>query len=170
MTGFARLRKPLLIVHIVATVSLIGTALVLAALGIAGLRGAEPFTIYPAAYLIETQVVAPIVVIALVTGLLLALSTEHGLTGRGWVMIKLVTTSIFAVIVFLVLIPRLSASADAAIGTPQSFDTSERLPLAIAPTVATVILVLNVVLAIYKPDLRFVGKRSKETRSEPLRR
>jgi hypothetical protein len=52
-------RNLLLTVHLVATVSVLGTDLVLLALGVAGLRGADPRTVYPAAHLVGQWLVAP---------------------------------------------------------------------------------------------------------------
>ncbi len=148
-------RKPLLTVHVVASVGLVGTALVLAALGISGVRGADPRTIYPAAYLVEGWLVAPLAIVALGTGVLQAALSPWGLVKYWWVTIKLTTTAGFAGVALFVLLPRLEASAEAATGpAAQTFTIAERLPLAIAPTVAVTLLVFNVVLAVYKPGWR----------------
>ena len=77
--------------------------------------------------------------------------------------IKETTTAGFASVALFVLLPRLEASADAATGpTAQTFTIAERLPLAIAPSVAVALLVFNVVLAVYKPGgrLRVRPKRA----------
>ena len=68
-------RKLLLKVHMAATVSVLGMDLVLLALGIAGMGGADPRTIYPAAYLVSARLVAPLAILSLGTGLLLAVLT-----------------------------------------------------------------------------------------------
>jgi hypothetical protein len=168
MERVPRWRKPLLAVHIVVSVSLIGTTLVLAALGIASLRGDDPSTIYPAAYLIEARVAAPLALLALSTGLLLGLLTPWGILKHWWVSIKLATTVTFTVVVFAVLIPRLAASADVAVGPEaQSLTITDRLPLAIAPMVAMVFLLLNVTLAVFKPGRTL---RSDVTAGTPLPR
>jgi hypothetical protein len=85
LTLAAPWRKLPLTVHVVATVSLIGTTLVLLALGISGLRGAEARTVYPAAYLVEAWLVAPLAVLSLGTGLLQAVLTPWGLPKYWWV-------------------------------------------------------------------------------------
>ncbi len=155
-------RKLLLTVHVVASVGLIGTALVLVALGISSVRGADPQTIYPAAYLVEVWLVAPLALVALGTGVLQAVLSPWGLVRYWWVTIKLTTTAGFAGVALFVLLPRLEASADAAIGpAAQTFTIAERLPLVIAPSVAVALLVFNVVLAIYKPGWR-LRSRPKE--------
>jgi hypothetical protein len=146
-------RKPLLALHIVATVSLIGTDLVLVALGLSGVAGADPQTVYPAAYLVEMWLVAPLAIIGLGTGVLLALRSRWGLMRYWWTAIKLVTTATFTILIVAVLIPRLAATADAATAG-HAFSTAERLPLALVPSLAIAVLVLNVLLAIYKPGRR----------------
>src|SRR5262249_43922924 len=143
LTLAAPWRKPLLIVHLVATVSLIGTTLVLLALGISALHGADPRTVYPAAYLVETWLVAPLAVLALGTGLLQAVLTRWGLLKYWWVALKLATTLGFTGLVLFVLIPRLAASAEAA-SAAQTFSAAERLPLALVPSLAVTGLVFNV--------------------------
>ncbi|HJZ49444.1 MAG TPA: hypothetical protein VKE41_19840 [Roseiflexaceae bacterium] len=166
MTLAAPWRKLLLTVHVVATVSLIGTTLVLMALGISGLRGADPRTVYPAAYLVEAWVVAPLAVLALATGLLQAVLTRWGLLQYWWVAIKLTTTLGFTGLVLFVLIPRLAASAEAA-AAAHTFSAAQRLPLALVPSVALTALILNVALAIYKPAWRL--RSSPTTQAAPLR-
>lgn len=148
-----RWRTPLLILHLVATVGLIGITLALIALGVASVRGADPRTIYPAAYLIEAWVVAPLAVLALGTGLLQGLRSQWGLVQYWWVTIKLATTAALIGVILFVLLPRLATSADAAMAG-QPFGPAERLPLAIAPGVGLTLLLLNVVLAVYKPRWR----------------
>src|SRR6266536_2929307 len=99
------LRKLLLTVHVATTVSVLGADLVLVALGIAGLNGAEPRTIYPAARLIGAQVIAPLAVVSLATGLLLGLLTPWGLLRYWWVAIKLGITVVLTAAVLFVLVP-----------------------------------------------------------------
>jgi hypothetical protein len=72
-------RKLLLTVHVAATVSVLGMDLVLLALGISGMGGADPRTIYPAAHLVSEGLVAPLAILSLGTGLLLAALTPWGI-------------------------------------------------------------------------------------------
>ncbi|MPZ82378.1 MAG: hypothetical protein GEV28_19055 [Actinophytocola sp.] len=146
-----RWRRPLLIVHIAASAGLIGTALVLVALGVSGVRGTDPRTVYPAAHLMEVWVAAPLAVIALGTGVLQATLSGWGLIRHWWITVKLASTAGFTVVIFLVIIPRLSAvAADAVAGN--AFTTAERLPLAVVPAAATALLVVNVALGVLKPS------------------
>ena len=152
-----RQRKLLLTVHVVVTVGALGAVAVLAVLGIAGLRGADPRSVYPAAHLVESWLVAPLAVATVVTGLLQALLSPWGLLRHRWVTVKFVISVALAAATILVLEPRLSATAAAAqAGEPVT--EAARLRLALIPLVATALLVLNVVLGMYKPGRR--GRRA----------
>jgi hypothetical protein len=148
-------RKLLLTVHIIATVSVLGTDLVLLLLGLASLNGTDPRAIYPAAHLVAARLVAPLAVLSLGTGLLLGSLTPWGLFRYWWVTIKLAITTVLTAVVLFVLVPRLGAAADTVTGpASQMLTNAERLPLAIAPAVASTLLLLAVVLAIFKPGWR----------------
>jgi hypothetical protein len=152
-------RTPLLTVHIVTSVGAIGAILVQLALGIAGARGADPRTVYPAALLVEVWVIAPLAVLALGTGLALALWSRWGLARYWWVAIKLTITAVLTVVVFLVLVPSLAATAAA-----ESLTDAQRTRLALFPAVALALLVVNVVLGLTKPRWRL----RPEHKSDPL--
>ena len=93
--------------------------------------------------------------ISLGTGLLLGVLSPWGLFTYWWVTIKLAITAALTAVVWFVLVPRLSAAADTVTGPASHILTSaERLPLAIAPVVASTLLLLAVVLAIFKPGWR----------------
>ena len=148
-------RKLLLTVHVVATISVLGTDMVLLLLGLASLGGTGPRAIYPAAYLVAARLVAPLALISLGTGILLGILTPWGLFNYWWVTIKLAITTVLTTVVLIVLIPRLHAAADTVIAPASHILTSaERLPLAIAPAIASTLLLLAVVLAIFKPGWR----------------
>lgn len=145
-------RKPLLTVHIASAVALIGTDLGLLSLGVAGVRGARPETVYPAASQIASWVIGPLVVVALGTGLAQTVLLRHNPVRQAWLGIKLAVTGIFTGIVWFLLIPRLASSAEAAVSAgAATFTSAERLPLAVVPAVATALLLLLVALAVYKP-------------------
>lgn len=161
MTISAPLRRLLLTVHVVAAGGLVGTDLALVALGVSSVAGADPRTVYPAASLMETFLVAPLAVVAFATGVVLAVGSRWGLLRHWWVTIKLATTAVLTLLVVLVLVPSLAASADAA-AAGHAFAAAERLPLAVAPSVAVVALVVNVALAVSKPSWR-VRRRTSST-------
>ena len=150
-TLFSPRRKLVLTVHIATTVSVLGTDLALLALGLSSVGGADPRTIYPAAHLVSTWLVAPLAVLSLGTGLLLGILTPWGLFRYWWVTIKLAVTAVLTGVVLFVLVPRLGAAAAAVTGpAPRLLPIGERLPLVVAPAVASTLLALNVVLAIFK--------------------
>ena len=146
-------RKLLLSLHIISTVSVLGTELVLLTLGIASLSGADPRTIYPAAHLVSLWLAAPLALLSLGSGVLLGLLTPWGLFRFWWVTIKLVITAGLTLVVLFVIVPRLSTVA-ASVSASGTLPIGERLPLVIAPLLASVLLVLNVFLAIFKPGGR----------------
>lgn len=136
-----------LIVHTAVAAGLVGAALVLIALGVAGLGGADPRMVYPAAHLVDAWVVAPLAVTALVTGIAQARSTGRSLLGTGWVRAKLIITAGMTAVVIFVLEPRLGMSAEQALAG-QPVDRGDFLPLAVAPTIALALVLVNVTLGI----------------------
>jgi hypothetical protein len=129
-----RWRKLLVTAHVAATVSVLGADLVLLALGLSGAGGADPRTIYPAAHLVGTRLVAPLAALSLGSGLLLGLLTPWGLLRYWWVAIKLVITAALSGAVLFVLIPRLGAAATAATGpAPGMLTDGQGTPLVVAP-------------------------------------
>jgi hypothetical protein len=149
----ARPRRLLLTLHILATVGLFGADLVLVTLGFSAVFGADPNTVYPAARLVGETIVAPLALFSLASGVVLARLSGWGLLRYWWVTLKLAITLVLTLAVLTVLVPRLgNAAAFAAAGAP--FDVAQRLPLALAPGLATVFVILNVSLAVYKPGWR----------------
>jgi hypothetical protein len=138
---------------------------VLLVLGISSVRGADPQTIYPAAHLVATWLLAPLAALALGTGVLLGLLTHWGLLRYWWVTIKLALTAILTGVILFVLVPRLGVAADAATALkPSPFTDAERLPLLVAPAAGITLLILAVVLAIYKPPWRLRSARTEGMR------
>lgn len=156
-------RKLLLTAHVTTTASVLGADLVLVALAIAGLRGAEPQTVYPAARLVGAWLIAPLAIASLGTGLLLGLLTPWGLLRYWWVAIKLGITVILTAAVLFVLVPKLGAASDAAVGPAiRPLAVGERLALVAAPAAASTLLGLSVVLAVFKPGWRLRAPGTSE--------
>jgi hypothetical protein len=149
----------LLTVHVIATVSLIGTDLVLFVLGVSGFRGADPRSVYPAASLVGTLLLQPLAIIALATGVLQVAVTSWGLFSYWWVVIKLTITAVLTTLVILVLVPALAALAHAATGlSPEAITSSQRLQIALVPSLAAMLLVVNVALGLFKPGWRLPSR------------
>jgi hypothetical protein len=156
-------RKLLLSLHVATTVSVLGTDLVLLTLGIANLGGADPRTIYPAASLVDTWLVVPLAVLSLGTGLLLGLLTPWGVFRYWWVTIKLAITIVLTALVLFVLVPRLGmVAASVTVSDAGPLSISQRVPLVLAPALASLLLLLNVGLAIFKPGRRLRARATTE--------
>lgn len=149
----ARSFRLLLTLHILVTVGVFGADLVLVTLGFSAVFGTDPSKVYPAAQLVAWNVVAPLAVLSLATGLVLARLSRWGLFRYWWVTLKLAITLVLTLVVFTVLVPRLGSAAAVA-SAHGAFDTAQRAPLVLAPALATLFLVLNVALAVYKPQWR----------------
>lgn len=149
--------------HVATSVGLVGADLALLTLGISGRSGTDPSTIYPAMRLVATAVIAPLAILALGSGLLLATRSGWGLLRYWWVTIKLAVTTTLTALVLLVVIPGLGRAADAATGiTPQTLLTdAQRLLYVLTPSIALTLLLLNVTLGIYKPRWRLRAGSSR---------
>jgi hypothetical protein len=160
-----RWRTFVLTVHVSVAVALLGADLGLLVLGMTGLRGADPATVYPAMHVISTWLIAPLALLTLGTGALQARFSRWGFTRYWWVTAKLVITSILTGLVLLVVVPGLDRAADAATGaSPAEFLTeARRTAFVITPSVSVVLLVVMVGLGIYKPGR---GRRPRSGRSE----
>ena len=147
-----RWRRLLLTAHLIVSVGLLGADAALIALGVAGLSGTVPANVYPAAHLVAMAAVVPLALLALATGLAMGLLTPWGLVRHWWVTIKLALTLVLSGMALFVLTPRLGALADEATATAGAeLAFADRLPVALAVMAAGAVLVLNVVLALYKP-------------------
>ena len=71
-----------------------------------------------------------------------------------WLRVKLATTLVLTALIGAVLLPRLANDAAADTGS-RAFTVGQRLPLALVPAAATVVLAGLVTLAVTKPRLRF---------------
>jgi hypothetical protein len=81
-----------LTVHVLSALVLFGADLTLLVLGISGVNGGDPLTVYPSAHLIGVRVVEPLAVLSLATGFVLAVLTPWGLAKYCWTLIKLSVT------------------------------------------------------------------------------
>jgi len=149
-------RKLLLSVHIIVSVGLLGSDAAVLVLCIAGARGSDPRAVYPAAHLIATTLLVPLALLALATGLLQGLLTPWGIVRYWWVTIKLALTVAGIVLGTLVLVPTLSRAA-AASGT-QALSV-DRLGLVKDASAASIVLIVTVLLAVYKPFGRLRDRR-----------
>ncbi|HEX7196426.1 MAG TPA: hypothetical protein VF364_06290 [Candidatus Limnocylindria bacterium] len=154
------MRNVLLSAHIAVTVSALGADLVLLALGVAGLSGADPATVYPAMALIGSWVMSPLAVASLSSGLALALLTRWGVFRYWWVTIKLAITAVLTLLVLLVLGPRFEAAAEAArLGV--ALTDPQRGQLVITSVVGSGLLIVTIGLAVFKPARRLAASTGR---------
>lgn len=155
-----RWRKLLMVVHLIVAVGLLGSDLAVLVLVTSGWRGAEPVTVYPAAHLISVVVLVPFALLAVATGLLQGLLTPWGLLKHWWVTIKLLLTIAGTVLALRVLTPSLAGAEQAALagmGVP----SVGKIGLVRASSAASVVLTVTVVLSVYKPFGRLLGRKSR---------
>ena len=150
-----RQRTLLLTIHVIVTVAVLGADLVMLALGISGLRGADPRTVYPAAHLVGQWLAAPLAVASLASGVLLAATTQWKPLRHRWVTVKGVITLVLTGLLLAVLVPGLGRAADAAAGpAPHPLTHRQQILYVLAPATASALLAFNVALGMYKPRLR----------------
>ncbi|MFU8850057.1 hypothetical protein ACNAW0_03570 [Micromonospora sp. SL1-18] len=140
-------RKALLTLHLVTALGWLGVDLVLLALGVAGLRGADPEVVYPAAGLLVTYLFAPLSVLVWLVGLASALFTPWGLLRWRWVLVKFVITTAMLGLVLLLLTPTVRRLGELG----PDLTARDRLDLVIPPTVSSTLLIVTTVLSTYKP-------------------
>ncbi|QGK71713.1 hypothetical protein GIY23_21300 [Allosaccharopolyspora coralli] len=154
-----RLRKILVSLHVVASVSWIGGSVCLLALGLTGVLSGEP-QLQRAAYIalgiLGSQVLVPVTWATLFSGILVSLGTKWGLFRYWWTMVSLVATVVMTLAVNYALAPTLVAAGDAAaraeLGTPVLDAVGSAAGSAIAaPIVASVALSFVTWVNVAKP-------------------
>jgi hypothetical protein len=163
----ARSRNLLLTAHIVSTVSALGAEFVILALGLAGLSGSDPRSVYPAMGLVGSSVMAPLAVLSLVSGVVLARLTVWGVFRYWWVTIKLIVSALLTTLVLLVLVPRLAGAARA-VGAGAALTEAERLQLVLTSATGTTLLIGLIVLAVFKPSWRLPRRATGRSVAGPL--
>lgn len=158
-------RKLLLSVHLIVSVGLLGSDAAVLVLCIAGARGSDPSTIYPAASLIASALLVPLALLALATGVILGMLTPWGIVRYWWVAISLALTVAGIVLGTFVLVPTLGAAADAAIaGHGAQALSVDRLGLVKDTSAASIVLTVTVLLSVYKPFGRLRDRRRPAAR------
>ena len=156
-------RKLLTFLHVAVAVSVLGVDLVLIALALAG-YAMDPGAVYPAAQLIGQRVLWPLALAALGTGAAVALIGPYGLFRFWWVTIKLAITLALSGLLAFVLLPALTAAAQAA-AAGEAPSASRQLMLTLGPIASSSLLLTNVALAVFKPKWRLgqAPRRSEVT-------
>jgi uncharacterized membrane protein len=169
-----KMRKFVLLTHILSAVSWIGVDLVMGVLSFRGLTTDDPQTLataYGGLALFCVPLLLTLGLLTLTTGVVLGLGTRFGLARYWWVVTKLVITVAFCVLILVALRPTL---ADAATQTalvdatlPERL-TDVRRNMIFPPIVSTSMLLFASWLSVYKPwgatprGRRFLRVRSPE--------
>jgi hypothetical protein len=164
-----RQRHLVLVLHIVSAVGWIGVDLALLPLVLTGLTtddGQTAATAFGAVAILVPWTVPALSLLIVTTGVLLGLGTKWGLVRYWWVAVKLVISLILTALVFVSLLPAVTAievtagtSGDevrAALGQPTNF--------LFPPIVSGLSLLTAVVLSVTKPW----GRRSRGSRPRDL--
>ncbi len=140
-------RRLFLVLHVGASVGWLGAEAVLLVLTAAALAGADRHVAYPAAALAGGLLILPLALLSWLSGVVIAVGTRWGLLTHWWVVTKLALTTLMAVLVVFVLVPGLrTVGAD-----PDAVTPATARQLVVAPSVATSLLLVNLVLSVYKP-------------------
>jgi hypothetical protein len=151
-----RLRKLALTAHVACSVGTLGSVTVFLALAGAGLAGrdeAMASAAYPAMELTASVVLVPLLLAALLTGVVQSLGTRWGLFRHYWVVAKLLLTLIVLGVVSLQL-PLIAQLADIAAAGHAFSPDLERLRASPVLHAAggLLVLLLPLALSIYKPS------------------
>lgn len=159
-------RKFALTLHVLVSVSWLGAVAAFLALAIVGLTQADVQIVrgcYVAMEVTTRYVIVPLCFASLLTGLVSSLGTTWGLFRHYWVVIKL-TITILATVLLLVHTRPIRYVADVATQRPLARHQLHevRLQLVADAGAAMVVLMVNTVLAVYKPrGLTRYGRRKQ---------
>ena len=162
------IRKLVLTAHVTSSVGWLGAVLGFLALALAGLNTRDA-TVARAAYLsmnvLTWDVIVPLCLLSLATGLVESLGTPWGFVRHYWVLLKLVVTVISTVLLLLHTRPIGLMAHVAMQAAPSASDfTTLRGQLVFEAAAAAVVLLGATVLAVYKPrGLTPYGVRGQES-------
>lgn len=151
-----RVRKLALTLHVLSSVGWCGAVAGFLALAVAGLRSADVTTVrsaYLCMNLITQDVIVPVSVASLLSGIASSLGTPWGLLRHYWVIAKLVITTASTGLLLLhsQAIEYMAAAAAARAAMAGDDLRRLRVQLAADAAAAMVALIVTTALAIYKP-------------------
>ncbi|MGH3948827.1 MAG: DUF2269 domain-containing protein [Pseudonocardiaceae bacterium] len=148
-----RVRKFALTVHVTTSVGWLGAVVAVLALAIVGLTSQDAQTVRGAYLVMEPTgwfVLVPLAFAALLTGVIQSLGTTWGLFRHYWVIFKLLIT-VFVTIVLLIYMGTFSYMAGVAADPSADLDVVRNTSPRLHAVLALLMLLLNTVLAVYKP-------------------
>jgi hypothetical protein len=158
------LRKFALTIHVTASVGVIGAIAAFLILATIGLNSHDVQTVrgaYPAMELIARSVIVPLVVAALLSGIIQSLGTSWGLLRHNWVLAKLLLTT-FATAVLLAKMPLVGNAARLSEQAILPYDDLQAAgrQLVVHAAGGLLVLIVPAILSIYKPQgLTAYGRR-----------
>jgi hypothetical protein len=162
-----RVRKLLLLCHVVSSVGWFGAAAAFAGLVFAGLRTSDAQSARAAVLAIEPIMwfaIVPLALASLLTGVIQSLATHWGLVRHYWVVYKLVLT-LFATTILLLNTRTISTLAQAA-RTAEGSDFGSLKGQLVHASLGMLVLLLTTVLGVYKPKgMTRYGWREQQERS-----
>lgn len=162
-------RKLLLSAHITVSVGWIGAVLAYTALDLRTTSALDAEILraaYVAMNLLARNVIVPLALASLATGLVVSLATKWGLFRHYWVLISLVMT-VFATTVLLIEMRTIGALAAVALDPATTVEELRALPTTLVHSIGgTVVLVVVLVLNMYKPQgmTRYGWRKAQEQR------
>lgn len=151
-----RSRRAVLSVHIIASVGWIGVDLCTLTLAVLGSDSSDVTTQRAAFVVLEpiaNLLLVPLPLLALLTGIIIAVGTPWGLLHHYWVVTSLVLTSVAAAAVLFALRPRLIGAADRARHAldPGAAVGILRQQIIVASSIALLVLCAVTVINVVKP-------------------
>ncbi len=155
MTMSPSLRKFALAAHLTLSVGWVGAVAAYMALDVTVVTSRNAQTLraaYLGMALIVENVIVPLALASLLTGLIMSLGTKWGLVRYYWVLISLLLT-VFATAVLLVEAPVTRSLAEMAADPVTSTEHLRAMPSTLVHSVGgTVVLLVILVLNVYKPQ------------------
>ncbi len=153
MIALPVLRKPLLILHVVSSIGLLGAVasfLVLALVGIMSMGSGTTEAAYLSMSALTWWLIVPLAFAVLAIGVAQSLLTNWGLLRHYWVVAKLALT-IFAVAVLMVQTGTINLLAAAAADGSLGALGTEQAAMVVHAGGGLVVLIVATVLSVYKP-------------------
>jgi hypothetical protein len=148
-----RVRKTVLVLHVLSSLTWLGVDVGLLALSLTGYTTGDPMTLR-AAYLtmnvLVDAVVIPASLLALATGVILSLGTRWGLVRYHWVLVKLVITLATATLTLVLLRAGVQTAAEEVRAVAQA-PAEAGGGLLFAPIVSLTCYVFMTVISFFKP-------------------
>jgi hypothetical protein len=148
-----RIRKTVLVLHVISSLTWLGVDVGLLALSLTGLTTDDPMTlraVYLTMSVLVDAVVIPAALLALITGVVLSLGTKWGLVRYRWVLVKLVITLVTMTLTYYGLRAGVETAA-AEVRAAAQAPSEARGGLLFAPIVSLTCYVFMTVISFFKP-------------------